>query len=62
MLAYWNRFLVGWRASGVMVADPVHYIIHNIRVSIIRWMLKDKRVRSLIRQCAITSIEEEEWK
>ena len=62
MLAYWNCFLVGWRASGVMVAIPIPYMISLIRVAIIRWMLKDKGVRRLIKQCAMTSIEEKEWK
>ena len=62
MLAYRNRFLVDWSACGSVVAVPVPHMIRAIRVAIIRWMLKDERVRRLIRQCAITSIEEEEWK
>ena len=62
MLAYRNRFLVDWSARCGVVAVPVPHMIRAIRVAIIRWMLKDERVRRLIKQCAITSIEEEEWK
>jgi len=53
---------VDWSACGSVVAVPVPHMIRAIRVAIIRWMLKDERVRRLIKQCAITSIEEEEWK
>lgn len=62
MLAYWNRFLVDWSARGGVVDIPVPHMIRVIRMAIIRWMLKDERVRRLIKQCAITSIEEKEWK
>jgi hypothetical protein len=62
LLAHRYHFLVDWRDSGGVVVVPIPYMIHRIRVAIIRWMLKDESVRSLIRQCAITSIEEEEWK
>ena len=62
MLAYWNRFLVDWGARGGVVAVPVPHMIRAIRVAIIRWMLRDERVRRIIKQCAMTSIEEKEWK
>jgi len=53
---------VDWSDRGGVVDIPVPHMIRVIRMAIIRWMLKDERVRRLIKQCAITSIEEKEWK
>tara|TARA_R100001244_G_scaffold51568_1_gene44875 strand:- start:177 stop:338 length:162 start_codon:yes stop_codon:yes gene_type:complete len=53
---------VDWGARGGVVAVPVPHMIRAIRVAIIRWMLRDERVRRIIKQCAMTSIEEKEWK